>query len=275
MRKEDHGLKKNKLLNRINKNIKNDIKKSLPSKKKLREAEKLPPAQRKRFLKKLAVSFAKGAAASAGVALTLGITYKLSKKSIHNEIRSAVKTASDETELNIQKKLPGLSEQLRSEIGTTINQVEPIIQENVRTAVDTASNQIVKNLNEPEFKTTVSNIAGAAVQENVHGPLGWLIGSNKQNKKETTNKNKNLKNQVDPTNIIPSDTPGRLTRSASKKQKEENKSENKNDVESHPLTLLEKLSTEGKEKGIKEVDFGKRIEKNLKKDLIILKKLKY
>jgi hypothetical protein len=280
MRNEDHGLKKTKLvvglkktklLNKINKNIKNDIKKSLPSKKKLREAEKLPPAERKRFLKKLAISFAKGAAASAGVALTIGVTYKLSKKSIHNEIRSAIKTASDETELNIQKKIPGLSDQLRSEIGTTIKQVEPVIQDNVRTAVDTASSQIVKKINEPEFKTTVSNVAGSVVreaQENLEGPIRWLVGPKKQIQKgNPENKNKNLKKEVDTENIIQGDTPGTLTRSGHKRRKEIN-------VESHPLTILEKLSTKNSPTGIEEVEFGKYIKKNKILSKINMDKLK-
>ena len=232
---------KRNALNKINRQVQHDIKKSLPSPKVLREAESLSPAKRKRFLKKLAVSFAKGAAVTAGVAVTIGVTYKLSKKSIHKEIKSAVKTATDEATQNIQKNIPGISEQLRNEVGTTITQINPAIEETINNTVDNATKQVMQNVkeNESHLMDTANKIAGSAVegaQEKVAGPLSFVLGGGKKKKDETPpsssssssnvvvsnpeNKNKNLKKQVDTANIIttPTGTPEgqRVTRSRTK-----------------------------------------------------------
>lgn len=301
-------IEKRNALNKINREVKNEIQRSLPSKQKLRQAETLPPAKRKVFLRKLAVSFAKGAAIAAGAAVTIGITYKLSKKTIHREIQSAVRSATNEATNNIQKSIPGISEQLRSEVGTTISQINPVVQETVRNTVDNATAQALKNVkeNEPVLMETANKIAGAAVegaQQNVSGPLSFIVGGGGGKKKKEQeapskpvnpeNKNKNLKKQVDKGNIIesPVGTPEgkRLTRSALKEGK---KSETEQPTEtttslapvvSQPEpTNLKQLSEVSKQitqqqggPNIQEVEFGKRKIhlKQLKKDLKKLKKI--
>ena len=54
---------------------KKKVKKNIIPKRVLEKAQSLPPQKRKRYLKKFAISFAKGVAGAAGAAATIGIIY--------------------------------------------------------------------------------------------------------------------------------------------------------------------------------------------------------
>jgi len=268
------------VIRKLNKKIKNNITKSLPSKQKLKQAQTLPPSQRKRFFKKIAISFAKGVTLAAGVAVTFGIIYGLSRKTIHNELRSGVKVVADET----SKQAPVLREVLENQATISINNLDPIIQQKTRNVVNAASEQAVGDLKkyQDDINEAASQAASAATK-GTGGILGVLSGTGGGNtKKEIKNPGKNIMQGIDKNNIIPGSTDKTLTRSATKNNIIDN-IDNAPEIKSHPLTLREKLDPKlhGVKPGIQEVEFGKRTFfgkksslKILYKDLKIIKKIK-
>jgi len=76
--------RKKKVKKNLKRDLKNNLTKEIKGVKEIiksPQVKQLPPSKRKIFVKKLLVSFAKGAAATLGVAVTAGIAYKLVGKS--------------------------------------------------------------------------------------------------------------------------------------------------------------------------------------------------
>jgi len=200
-------------------NIKKGIKKNIIPKKVLKEAQSLPPKERKRYLKKFAISFAKGVAGAAGAAATIGIIYKLNEKSINNKINSTVQSATREGISEIQRGIPGVSKQVQQEALDAIKNVQPVANQMVRDAVTSGAEQGVVELqkNENVLQQTAKNIAGAGIQgaqENIQGPLAWIAGGHKKPTKpepNPENKGSRIRNEVDQTKILPEGSKRRRT----------------------------------------------------------------
>jgi len=200
------------------KKVKKSLKKNIIPKKVLIEAQSLPPKERKRYLKKFAISFAKGVAGAAGAAATIGIIYKLSEKSIDKKINSTVRNIAKEGADELKQQIPGVSQQVQKEALDAIKNVQPVANQMVRDAVTSGAEQGVSEIqkNKPFLEETVKGIAGAGVQgaqENVQGPLAWIAGGHKKPPVEKPpvpkalpnpeNKGSRTRNEVDQTNILP------------------------------------------------------------------------
>jgi hypothetical protein len=216
---------------------KKKVKKTLKKrnlKKVLKEAQLLPPQERKIFLKKFAISFAKGIAGAAGAVATIGIIYKLSEKNIDNKINSTVQSATREGINELQRGIPGVSKQVQQEALNAIQNVQPVANQMVRDAVTSGAEQGVVELqrHESTLKETAKGIAGAGVQgaqEKVQGPLSIFLGASKKPPVEKPQPNPEKKGsrlaaEVDPRNIVegtrrtrPGSAPSVLSKSTSKK----------------------------------------------------------
>jgi hypothetical protein len=217
---------------------KKKVKKTLKKrklKKVLKEAQSLPPQERKIFLKKFAISFAKGIAGAAGAIATIGIIYKLSEKSIDNKINSTVRSATREGINELQRGIPGVSRQVQQEALNAIQNVQPVANKMVRDAVTSGAEQGILELekNQGTLKETAKGIAGAAIQgaqQNVQGPLAIFLGASKKPPVEKPqpnpeNKGSRTRKEVDQTNILPpgskrtrpGSAPSVLSKSTSKK----------------------------------------------------------
>jgi hypothetical protein len=218
---------------------KKKVKKSLKKrklKKVLKEAQSLPPQERKIFLKKFAISFAKGVAGAAGAIATIGIIYKLSEKNIDNKINSTVQSATRESINELQRGIPGVSKQVQQEALDAIKNVQPVANQMVRNAVTEGAQQGVLELEKHQgtLQQTAKGIAGAAIegaQQNVQGPLAFIAGGNRKPTKPPQNPGNTgsrIRKEVDPKNILPEDTrrtipgspPSVLPKSTSKKVEE-------------------------------------------------------
>jgi len=169
--------------------VKKTLKKKLISPNVLKEAQSLPPQERKRYLKKFAISFAKGVAGAAGAAVTIGVIYKLSQKNIDNKINSTVRSATREGIDELKQQIPGVSQQVQKEAIDAITNVQPIANKMIKDAVTAGTEQGITKLkeHEGELEDLAENIAGAGVrgaQKNVQGPLSWIAGGGNKNEKE-------------------------------------------------------------------------------------------
>jgi hypothetical protein len=126
----------------------------------LKQANLLPPSERKIFLKKLGKKFLEGAVAATGAAVAVGIVYGLSRKKIHSEVDTLTGKATN----RIIKDIPHVTDSLKNELGASI---DPLVDRAVDKLLD-RSDEIIKKGTESasrEIKRQLPGLADSAKNE--------------------------------------------------------------------------------------------------------------
>jgi len=194
VRKNKINVRKTKVLNKIKKKFKNDIKDFVPSPEVIKEVNNLPPNKRKSYLKKLLKKFLNGAAIAAGAAATLAIAYKISKPLLKRELNSIADSATTKISSNIKEQLPSIAEAAGSaviaqvptiteKVGFNIKEQLPSItnelQSNLNPLIDNAIDRATSTENKQKINQLIQEGAGAATKGatgNIGGIAGWLVG---------------------------------------------------------------------------------------------------
>jgi hypothetical protein len=183
--------------------IKESIKKTAPSTPEvLKKIEKLPPKKRKAYLRRVVLSFAKGAAVTAGVIVTAGVFYKIGGRKF---IKSETNYMTNELGRQVQTQLNGIKNGLDDQLGATIDQLGPATDHVIQQGIDKAIAGVQAKqgeINKIASETTKSALQG--VQENVGGVGSWLLGKPTAPKTKPNHEKKytRINQQVDPNNII-------------------------------------------------------------------------
>jgi hypothetical protein len=140
-------------------------------KQELKNAEQLPPKERKSYLKKVLISFFKGVAATAGSIALIAVIYNFSKSMVNKEIKAVVTTASTQLRSEIKQTTPVV----QNEIKDMLINLEPSANNLVKQSVVSGFEEGKKQLREskPLLNQTVKELSKSATQ-GTGGLLGIL-----------------------------------------------------------------------------------------------------
>jgi hypothetical protein len=152
----------------------------------IKRAEQIPPGKkRKRYLKKIFISFLKGVGFAAGILGTAAVIYKVSEKGIQKKIDNHVNKSLDNTFTTLERKIPGVSLQVQNELKGVVKSLEPVQDEVIRNAVKTGMSEGMHQLerSKPQLNATVSDLGNTALEtlkESLKGsPAGYMVGAPK------------------------------------------------------------------------------------------------
>jgi len=174
---------KNELRLEVKREIDLAIQQLKPSQEVINKIEKLPVKKKKKYLRKILLTFAKGAAVTAGVVTAGAVIYNVAgKKFIKQEINSTARTLQNQL-TGIQN---GVSESTANAIEDLKPQINEIVNQAARQAVISAADQAEKEKGKIASlaqATTAGAVKGARQGAGGKGALGWALGGEQEQKK--------------------------------------------------------------------------------------------